>query len=302
MSLFKPGRLPPGVRVSSPNWPRLERVPPQSAEPSGGQHQPEADRKPPQPPESNLQAEAEKARILREARFEAARILQEAAEEAEQAVEAARREGYEAGRQEGLARATEEMNAQRQQLEAERQQLQAREEQMRAEVEALRKQVETEGRAIRAEAEAEAQRILAKAREEAAAILEEGRREQHRRLDEAQDALVELAVAAAMRLVQGHLAIRPDSVVNMIAAGLRMLKEHDCTVRVHPEDLPLLEAQRSTLEREMGGGRIQFQPDESLNRGDYVISSPVGQVDGRVERQVGYLRTALKAAMGGAQP
>jgi len=229
-------------------------------------------------------------------RLEAARILQEAAEEAERAQVEARKEGFEQGRKEGLEAAKVEAEALRREAELAL-------ENARLQADAIRQAAEKDASVMRLEAEKEAQAALADARAEAQRILAEARQQAEeevaRRLEQSQEALVELAVAAATRLVQGHLAIQPQAVVQMVAAGLRLVKDSPATVRVNPEDLPLLEAQRSALERELGAGALTLTPDPGLQRGSYLVQSPVGQVDGTLEHQTERLEAAMRAALGG---
>lgn len=228
------------------------------------------------------------------ARMEAAQLLQDAANQAEQAVESAREEGFEQGRNEGIeaGKAELEMLRQHAQLESQNARLQA---------ENIRQTSESSAKLLRLEAEKEAQAIIADAREEARRITEEGRLEVQKRLEESQGALVDLAVAAATRIVQGHLALQPQAIVAMVAAGLRRLKDTHCTVRINPADLPLLEAQRSTLERELGAGVLQFSGDAGLNRGSYMVNSAQGQIDGTLEYQTERIEAALNAALGGKE-
>lgn len=275
MSLFRPGPIPPGVMVTRPVWQAFE---PAASEPELPAELPPAE--PAVTPDD----------VLNEARLQAAQILQDAAAEAEAAMAAAQREGYQAGLAAGQA-----------DLQQQQQQAQQALEQMRTQAALIRQAAEAEAKALLAEAEAQAQSALAQARERAVQLLEEARAEQARRLDDSQGALVDLAVAAAVRLVQGHLAIQPQSVVQMVAAGLRRLKDTGCTVRVSPQDLPLLEAQRSTLERELGGGLLQLQPDASLSQGSYLVHSAQGQIDARLEQQAHHMQAALRAALGGSQ-
>lgn len=235
--------------------------------------------------------------MLDEARLEAARILQSAAEEAERAQAAAREEGFERGRQEGL-------EAGRAEVEALRREAELALENARLQGEAIRQAAEKDAAVTRLEAEKAAEKTLADAREEAHRILDEARRQAEQmvqeRLEQSQEALVQLAVAAATRLVQGHLAVEPQAVVRMVAAGLRLVKNASATVRVNPEDLPLLEAQRSALERELGAGTLTLAPDPGLQRGSYTVQTPVGQVDGNLEHQIGRMEAAMRAALGGS--
>lgn len=287
MSSFRPGRVPQGVVVRRPIWPTFT---PQvqaavAAAVDATVSEPVSD-----VPTVPITSESDEA--LKQARMEAARILQSAAAEAEEAAEAARQEGYAAGHAEGVAAGQAEVDSLQQQARS-------AVESARSQAEAIRQAAEADARALRAEAERQAQEIRAQAQAEARAMLEEARLEQARRIDEAQPALVELAVAAAMRLVQGHLAVQPASVVNMVATGLRRLKDTQCTVRVSPEDLPLIEAQRSTLERELGAGLLHVQPDPTLKPGSYLVTSPQGQIDGTLEQQAERMQVALNAALGG---
>lgn len=227
---------------------------------------------------------------LNEARLRAAQILSDAANQAEEAVEA----GFQQGRQEGI-------EAGKAELETLRQQAQLELENARLQAENIRQAAESAARLVQLEAEKEAQGIVAAAKDEAHRILDDGRLEVQKRLDESQAALVDLAVAAAMRLVQGHLALQPQSIASMVATGLRRLKDTHCTVRVNPADLPLLEAQRSTLERELGAGSLQLSGDPGLQRGSYMVNSTHGQIDGTLEHQAERIQAALNAALGGKE-
>lgn len=283
MSSFKPGPISQWAVVERPVWPELDAAawsPPPADESLQGRLNPEGG------------AGMASNQALTEAQLQAAQILEEAAAQAEAALAATRKQGLEQGHREGLAAGQAELEQQRQQS------LQLMEN-ARVQADLTRKAAEAEVKAQLASTEAQAQAILANASAEAATILAEARREQHRRLDEAQDALVNLAVAAAVRLVQGHLALQPSAVVAMVAAGLRRLKDTNCSVRVSPGDLPLLEAQRSILERELGAGLLQLQPDHSLSQGSYLLGSPQGQIDARIEQQALHMHTALNVALGG---
>jgi flagellar assembly protein FliH len=272
MSLFRPGPVPTGVAIGRPLWADLEI---------------------PEPIEPEPDPLLDQTETLRPVRLQAAQILQEAAAEAERAQRTAHEQGYEEGHREGVAAGEAELEQVRQQALAELQQAQT-------EADLTRRRAEVEVQAVKGEAAAAAQAVLARAKVEAEAIRREADEERLRRLDEAQQALVELAVAAASRLVQGHLAIQTSSVVAMVAAGIRRLKDSNCLVKVSPQDLPLLEAQRLTLERELGAGLLRLQPDAALAPGSYIASSAQGQVDARQETQVTHLRSALQAALGGA--
>lgn len=294
MSSFRPGPVPPGVEVKRPVWPTLTPTPtPAPKPPSPRVVQPAAIPEVYREAASQGQSAARAAQVVDEARLEAARILQDAADQAERAQAEARAQGYEEGRQEGLKAAQAELESMKRQGELELQNA-------RLQADAIRQAAESQAALTRVEGEKAAQAVLAEAKEEAQRILAEAQQEALRRIDNSQSALVELSVAAATRLVQGHLAIQPQAIVQMIAAGLRRLKDTQATVRVSPDDLPLLEAQRSTLERELGAGSLLLSPDATLHQGSYLINSPVGQIDGTLEHQTERLQAAMRAALGGS--
>lgn len=287
MISFRPGPVPQGVVVGRPVWPDLRAA--------AAQHDAAlqaAESRPAPPAPGGKAPEASQPDPLVQARLEAARILQEAATEAESAVAEARREGFEAGRQEGLASSSAEVAAQLQAAEQEA-------ERAKAQATLVLEAAEARARAVRAEADAEAHAVLSRARDEAERLVAEARLEQGHQLEAAQNAVVELAVAAAVRLVQGQLAIQPGAIAAMVASGLRRLKDTNCTVRVRPQDLPLLEAQRGVLERELGAGLLAIKPDAGLSVGSYMVESPVGHIDATLEHQSVGLRTALVEALGG---
>lgn len=283
--------------MQRPVWPRFIPVDPQPPAPEF-EEMPEAVEAEAaaalQPDLPAVRAVPDQEELLREARLQAAQILQEAATEAEAAVKAAQQDGYEAGYRDGAAAARAEAEHLRSQAAGEL-------EQARGEAETLRTESEATARRLQHEAETRAQVLLAEVKEQVAALLKEAEVEQHRRLDAAQEMVLDLAVTAAMRLVQGQLALHPEAIVSMVAAGLRKLKDTNCTVRVSESDLPLLEAQRATLERELATGNLQLQPDTGMSPGNYLIKSTQGQIDGRLETQGAVLRSAMGAALGGAE-
>lgn len=285
MSSFRPGPVPPGVPVGRYLWPEID---PQTPPPGNDDSvQPWA----PGPPTA---ADASKPDPVAAAHLEAARILSEAAGEAEAAVAEARNEGFAVGREEGLESARAEAAA----MVAEA------EERLRAalqEAESARQQAESLLANVRSQAEAEAQVLLDQARTQAGAILAEARQQQAEQLEAAQGAIVDLAVAAAERIVQGHLAVDPSAIVAMVAAGVRLLRDSHCTVRISPTDLPQLEAGRGVLEQGSGAGTVQLQVSAGLPSGSYIVDSPQGHVDGRVEQQAARLRTVLSEAPGGQE-
>jgi flagellar assembly protein FliH len=109
-------------------------------------------------------------------------------------------------------------------------------------------------------------------------------------------ALVELAVAAAHRLVFGL----PVS-VELIEAAVREVcaeieETAECNIQLHPEDLALLERANSPLLLPQGGqDRLRLQPSHQVTRGGCVVQTRFGVIDARRETRAELLRQSIAA-------
>jgi flagellar assembly protein FliH len=109
-------------------------------------------------------------------------------------------------------------------------------------------------------------------------------------------ALVQLALAAAQRLI-GGLPISAE----MIEAAVREVcvaveDTADFTVQLHPDDLALLERTNSPLLLPQGAQeRVRFQPSAHVSRGGCLVQTRFGVIDARRETKIEILRQALSA-------
>lgn len=151
--------------------------------------------------------------------------------------------------------------------------------------------------AIIARAEAQAQEILAAAREqgfeagrrqaleqvgaelrsaaealrEAAARLAETR---GRLRDEVAATLPAAAVAVAERVLRRELAQRPEVLVHVVReAILAVLPAGRVEVRVHPDDLAVVERHRDQLAEALGGAEMRLEAAASVGRGGCFVET-----------------------------
>ncbi|MBX3273580.1 MAG: hypothetical protein KF729_25170 [Sandaracinaceae bacterium] len=97
-----------------------------------------------------------------------------------------------------------------------------------------------------------------------------------------------IAGAVARRVVGDALATDPSLVRARVDEILgRLARARRTRVRVHPDDLALLD-----------GIASERVPDPSLARGDCVVESDLGDVDGRVQTQLARLLAALEVELG----
>jgi len=96
--------------------------------------------------------------------------------------------------------------------------------------------------------------------------------------------VVALALAVARHLVQRELTADPTLVRELARRALALMPaDAPVRVRVHPDDLALLELGVSEL---AGGGAspaLHWEADDTLDRGDFVLDSPNRIVDGRTD-------------------
>lgn len=143
----------------------------------------------------------------------------------------------------------------------------------------------------RAQAEVQAQLM------EAIAALTAAQQERHRIAQRNESALAELALKIARKVIGEQLAADPALVARIVADTIRELEPSTAIeVHVHPEDVAIIEASRTELERLVqGSGAVTVLADDTVARGGVVLISPVGEVDARIETKLHVLETAFLA-------
>jgi flagellar assembly protein FliH len=105
-------------------------------------------------------------------------------------------------------------------------------------------------------------------------------------------ALVGLAFDTAQRVV-GELPLTGELVESAVKTALAELKGSvEYTVRLHPEDLALLERNQSGVLPSSGAGEIQFAADAGVSRGGCVVQTRFGMIDARRETKFERVREA----------
>ena len=105
---------------------------------------------------------------------------------------------------------------------------------------------------------------------------------------EAGDAVLEFAVRLGDKLVQRIVEVDPTVIVDQLATALgSVLSAHDVTVRISPDDRPVLEAALpdllATFER---FEHIRLVDDAAIARGGCVVSYGQGRIDAQLDTQL----------------
>ena len=113
---------------------------------------------------------------------------------------------------------------------------------------------------------------------------------------ECEQALVALALEVARKLVAGA----PIS-VEMLEAAIQqtcaeMEEAAEYCVRLHPDDLAMLERAQSPLLLPQGGkDKIRVEGSSQVSRGSVIVETPFGVIDGSRETKLGLLTNALQS-------
>jgi flagellar assembly protein FliH len=148
-----------------------------------------------------------------------------------------------------------------------------------------------EGRARIDDAEAA---LAAVARE-----LEAGAR-RHR--DQVERQAAELAVALAEKIVGTALAVKPELVVDVVAASLRGLLERGrVVVEVSPDDAELVSGAIAGIADGVGGlGRVDVVPERRVERGGCIVHTDEVEVDATAAAQLARAAEIVREAVAGS--
>jgi len=201
---------------------------------------------------------------LESAQRQAQELLDQARLQAQAIRQAARDEGFQEGRQAGLADAGEQIAA-------------------RAEVLAREHSQAALGSALPA---------LAKA-------VEELHLARDRWLVAWERAAVQLAICMAERITRCELERRPDLVAGTVREALQLAAgSNHLVLRLNPEDCALIErCVVPELARLADLGELRVQPDPAVSRGGCLLESDQAHVDARLEVQLERLATELLGSL-----
>jgi flagellar assembly protein FliH len=217
-------------------------------------------------------AEEEAAALLASAREEAEKLRREAEEErerilaeAEEEREKIREEAYAAGFEEGLRSGREEAAAEY------------------------------------SEKLAAAEQVRREAEEESARLLELAEEERRARIMESEGEILKLAVEIAEKIITGKIDESPEAWMQMVRKAVeRVAGAKEVVVRVAPEDEEFVVLRLGTVKEVLSEAPpVQVVADSSLKKGDFVLQTDLGQVDGRLKEQLNKIAQALQEeAMG----
>ncbi|QDT39059.1 FliH/SctL family protein [Stratiformator vulcanicus] len=119
--------------------------------------------------------------------------------------------------------------------------------------------------------------------------------DRERFLGEWDAAAIELAAAIATRLLGQVVETDPTAVADLTADALRFAVDSgEVTIRLHPKDRDVIGDCIEDIREQLAGlGSVAVQTDPALHRGDCVIATTFGRIDGRLETRINRICSEL---------
>lgn len=101
---------------------------------------------------------------------------------------------------------------------------------------------------------------------------------------EAEEDAVRLAIAIAHKVLHREVSIDPESLLGLVKAAMQRIDAREIhRVRMHPDDIPLLERH---LGRQGLPARLEVMADTTLERGSVVLETSRGSLDASISTQL----------------
>jgi flagellar assembly protein FliH len=142
----------------------------------------------------------------------------------------------------------------------------------------------------RAAAQAEMEEMLETMR----GLVEMARVERHKIIEGAEPEIVRLSVAIAERILNQHVAIDSDAVLEMTRAAItRLVNRETVTVRVNPGDIATMRQHRDKLMAMNDIDNLRIIEDQRVDRGGVLIETDAGTIDSKISTQLREVRRLL---------
>lgn len=114
-----------------------------------------------------------------------------------------------------------------------------------------------------------------------------------KRLNDSEDAMVEVVCASIVKIL-GEVMLTREGVVGVVKNAIAQLTQRGkLIVRVSPDDLELLQGERQTLLNGLDETSVELVPDGRVKLGGCLLETESGGLDGRLEVQLQRLNDVL---------
>jgi flagellar assembly protein FliH len=142
----------------------------------------------------------------------------------------------------------------------------------------------------RAAAQAEMDEMLQTMR----GLIDMARIERHKIIETAEPEIVRLSVAIAERILNQHVALENNAVLEMTRSAItRLVNRETVTVRVNPADIESMRQHRDKLMSMNDIDNLRVIEDQRVDRGGVVIETDAGTIDAKISTQLREVRRLL---------
>lgn len=107
-----------------------------------------------------------------------------------------------------------------------------------------------------------------------------------------EEAILDIAFEVAEKVLGSEVQARPELVVESVRQALARMSDNDLTIRVHPDDMPIVQEAMWELRNERNtGDMLSFQQDARVDRGGCIVESENGSVDARLSTKLDLARS-----------
>ncbi|MEN1966876.1 flagellar assembly protein FliH [Lentibacillus sp. N15] len=126
-------------------------------------------------------------------------------------------------------------------------------------------------------------------------IIDAATADYHAKLDQSEDAIIDLAIHTSEKIIQQQLAEQPQTFLSIVQAAMKEIKDQSpITIYVHPDQYPVVLQQKEELSRLLHGNtELMIHVDEEAALYSCVIEHPLGKIDAGIDTQLQQLRDIL---------
>lgn len=121
-------------------------------------------------------------------------------------------------------------------------------------------------------------------------------KERRKVLSQVEPQLARLSVSIAEKIIGQELKLNPEAIVGIVREALGGIKDREqVSLRVHPEDVPIVTEQRTVFEKMVEGlKKFEVVSDATIDKGGCCIETNLGNTDARLNTQLEAIRSGIE--------
>lgn len=125
--------------------------------------------------------------------------------------------------------------------------------------------------------------------------LAEAQEERKKIINGAEKEIIQLAIAVSEKIIHHEINQNSDYILDIVKAAMSKVNDREeLTLKVNPEDIDFIIANQEEIKSSTKGiNKMKIQSDNTITQGGCVIETPIGTIDGRIERQVNEIEKAM---------